>query len=357
MDIYVIDTDFNLVSILDVFESFIWTDRYYECGDFEEYTRVNTDILSKVKMDYYLRNNESEHVMIVESIEINTDTEDGDTVKITGRSLESILDRRIVWPSVKISGNLQSCIKELLYENIISPDIDERKIENFIFSESNDPTIVSLTVEETEYNGDSLYKIISELCSSNGIGFKIILDENNCFVFSLYNGTDRSYDQSENPYVTFSPEFDNLINSNYIESKENYKNVTLVAGGRDSDSKLKTAVAGSVSGLNRRELYTEASDITQKQDDDTTLTDSEYENLLIQRGNETLQDYDVSKTFDGEFDASQLYTYNKDFFMGDIVQISNRYAIKAKARIIEFIQSQDTNGYSMYPTFSIMEEE
>lgn len=348
------DTNFKMVSILDVFISFIWTDRYYEYGDFELYTRVSTDILSKIQSEYYLLNKESEHLMIVENIEIETDLEDGHTVKITGRSLESILDRRIVWSSTIISGNIQDCIKKLLNDSIISPSISERKIDNFIFDTSNNSKITNTIIEETEYNGDNLYEIISGLCSANDIGFKVVLNKSNQFVFSLYVGEDRSYEQTKNPYVTFSPEFDNLINSNYVESIQDYKNVTLVVGEKDDNDILKTASTGNVSGLSRRELYTEATDINQKQEDDTTLTDEEYKNLLIQRGNEALLEHKISVTFDGEFDATQMYTYNKDFFMGDVVQVANEYGIESKARIIEFIQSQDTNGYSMYPTFSIM---
>lgn len=348
------DTNFKMVSVLDVFISFIWTDRYYEYGDFELYTRVSTDILSKIQSEYYLLNKESEHLMIVENIEIETDLEDGHTVKITGRSLESILDRRIVWSSTIISGNIQDCIKKLLNDSIISPSISERKIDNFIFDTSNNSKITNTIIEETEYNGDNLYEIISGLCSANDIGFKVVLNKSNQFVFSLYVGEDRSYEQTKNPYVTFSPEFDNLINSNYVESIQDYKNVTLVAGEKDDNDIPKTASTGNVSGLSRRELYTEATDINQKQEDDTTLTDEEYKNLLIQRGNEALLEHKISVTFDGEFDATQMYTYNKDFFMGDVVQVANEYGIESKARIIEFIQSQDTNGYSMYPTFSIM---
>ena len=348
------DTNFKMVSVLDVFISFIWTDRYYEYGDFELYTRVSTDILSKIQSEYYLLNKESEHLMIVENIEIETDLEDGHTVKITGRSLESILNRRIVWSSTIISGNIQDCIKKLLNDSIISPSISERKIDNFIFDTSNNSKITNTIIEETEYNGDNLYEIISGLCSANDIGFKVVLNKSNQFVFSLYVGEDRSYEQTKNPYVTFSPEFDNLINSNYVESIQDYKNVTLVAGEKDDNDIPKTASTGNVSGLSRRELYTEATDINQKQEDDTTLTDEEYKNLLIQRGNEALLEHKISVTFDGEFDATQMYTYNKDFFMGDIVQVANEYGIESKARIIEFIQSQDTNGYSMYPTFSIM---
>lgn len=355
MEIYVMDTDFNMTNVLDVFKSFIWTDRYYGNGDFELFTKVGTDILNKLKIDYYLWNKDSGHVMIVENIEIDTDIDDGDTVKITGRSLESILDRRIVWPSATISGNLQACIKTLINDSIISPTISDRKIENFIFKEITDTAITSLTVEETEFNGDSIYDVVLSLCSTNGVGFQIIINGSNQFEFSLYIGADRSYDQTNNSYVTFSPEFDNLINSSYIESKQSYKNVTLVAGEKDENSNVKTASSGSASGLDRRELYTVASDISQKQEDDTTLSDEDYEKLLVQKGTENLQEYAISKVFDGEFDATQLYTYNEDFFMGDIVQISNEYGITKKARIIEFIQSQDADRCSMYPSFSIID--
>ena len=54
-------------------------------------------LLDYIKQDYYLQSKESEHVMIVEKIQITSDTEDGNHVTVTGRSLESILDRRIVW--------------------------------------------------------------------------------------------------------------------------------------------------------------------------------------------------------------------------------------------------------------------
>ncbi len=355
MEIYVMNDKFDMICVLDTFISFIWTDRYCGYGDFELYTKAGSGILESVKNGYYLFNRDSEHVMVVESIELETDIEEGDNVKITGRSLESILDRRIVWPSAVISGNLQDCIKKLINDSFISPSIAERRIENFIFRDSSDKNVTRLTVEETEYNGDSIYDVIAGLCQGNGIGFKITFDDSLRFVFSLYAGADRSYSQSENPYVTFSPEFDNLINSNYIESKQEYKNVVLVAGEKDESSKAVTAPAGSASGLERREMYIEASDISHKRDEGPDLNDAEYKKLLVQRGLETLNEYGIAKAFDGEFDASQLYTYNEDFFMGDIVQVSNKYGITAKARITEFIHSQDTSGLSVYPAFSILE--
>lgn len=193
------------------------------------YEAMREGLLDYIKQDYYLQSKESEHVMIVEKIQITSDTEDGNHVTVTGRSLESILDRRIVWGQKLLSGNLQNGIKTLLNENVISPSDSNRKIPNFIFKESTDPAITKLKLE-AQYTGDNLYDVIQKICEEQGIGFKITLNDEKQFVFELYAGSDRSYDQTENPYVIFSPKFENIINSNYIESKASLKTVTLVGG-------------------------------------------------------------------------------------------------------------------------------
>ena len=256
MDVTVLNTNLDAVSIVDVYESFIWTDRYYEYGDFELFTSMTETILSYIRQDYYLQNRESEHVMIIEKIRIASDSENGNHITVTGRSLESILDRRIVWGQKTITGNLQNGIRTLLNENVISPADSTRRISNFIFEASTDPAITSLKID-AQYTGDNLYDVINKICSERSIGFKVTLNNNKQFVFKLYAGTDRSYDQSANPYVVFSPKFENIINSNYVESKSALKTVTLVGGEGEGSARKYTTVGGG-SGLNRRELFTDA---------------------------------------------------------------------------------------------------
>lgn len=84
MDITVLNTNLDAISIVDVYESFIWTDRYYEYGDFELFTSMTDTILSYIKQDYYLQNRESEHVMIIEMIRIGSDSENGNHITVTG---------------------------------------------------------------------------------------------------------------------------------------------------------------------------------------------------------------------------------------------------------------------------------
>ncbi len=354
MEIYVLNTNFESVAVVDEFESLIWTDRYDEAGDFELFMSMDKRLLSYLKQDYYLWSAESEHMMIIEQINITSDLEEGNKLIVTGRSLESILNRRIVWGQKVLTGLLQEAIETLLNECIISPTIAERKIDNFIFVQNNDPRITALTID-TQYTGDNLYEVIQTQCTKHNIGFKIVLNDNNQFVFSLYSGEDRSYEQTENPYVIFSPDFENIINSNYLESNQVYKNVTLVAGEGEGAAR-KTRVVGSASGLSRRELFTDARDVSSDAGDGWTLTDAEYNEQLDQRGTDSLTEYAAITSFEGEVEATRMFKYGVDFFIGDIVQIANEYGHEGRAYISEFVMAQSENGTSMYPTFKTIQE-
>lgn len=351
MNLIVLDSNLDAISIEDSYKSLIWTDRYAQCGDFELYTPMRDDILNRIKRDYYLQNPDSDHVMIIENIFIESDVEEGNHLTLSGRSLESILDRRIIWGLKTISGNLQDGIETLLNECIINPTDVDRKIENFVFESSDDPTITELTIE-AQFTGDNLYDIISTICTERHIGFKVTLNYHKQFVFKLYSGEDRSYDQTINPYVIFSPEFENLANSNYLETGSSLKNVTLI-GGEGEGTARKYASTGSGIGLNRREMFTDASDISS----DEVPAGSTYNSLLQQRGNESLVENSVIVSFEGEAEMTTMYKYGEDFFIGDIVQIANEYGHEGKARVIELVMSEDESGTSAYPTFETITEE
>ena len=369
MDILVLNTEFEKIGIIDTYISMIWTDRYDEYGDFEIVLPIDTSVLTMIKEDYYLMIDKSEHVMIIEDLYITTDVEDGKRLKVTGCSLEKLLERRIVWnktifkrtyasdtDTVGTIPSLQNGVKKLLDENIISPEIAARRISNFIFEESTNTTITSLTLE-AEYRGENLYEIISSLCKKNKIGFKIVLNSSNQLVFELYKGSNRTYDQLENPYIVFSPSNDNLLNSKYCKTKSSFKNVTLVAGEEpeNENEQQTTIVIGNEIGLNRREIFTNASDVSTK-DGDTALTDEQYRANLKQRGIDTLIDNIEVEAFDGELETTIIYQYGEDFFMGDIVQLEDEYGHEGQAYISEFIISQDASGISMYPTFISLQE-
>lgn len=353
MEVLILDTQLVSTGIVDTFESLIWTDRYCGFGDFELYTVVSDDMMNLLQTDRYLWFKDSEYVMIIEDVRITSDVENGNRLTVSGRSLESILERRIVWAQTILSGNFQNGIKKLLDENIISPTDTTRQISNFIFEESVDTTITSLTVD-CQFYGDNLYDTIYSLCESNNVGFKITLNDNDQFVFKLYYGADRSYDQIVNPYVVFSPNFDNLRNTNYLESTTSLKTVSLVAGeGEGYAQKTTTAVSpdGAGEGLTRREMYTDASSVSSTTESGT-LSNAKYLAQLEQKGNEDLAANVETISFDGQIESTNMYVYGQDYFMGDIVQMQNEYGIEAKVRVVELIRSQSVDSIELYPTFT-----
>lgn len=357
MDLTVLNQNFEQVAVLDSLISVIWTDRYNGYGDFEIYTPVSFETLQYLSQrGYYLRQKGSEHVMIIESVEIATDVEDGTKLIVTGRSLESILERRVVWDQTIIDGNLQNGVQGLLNDAIISPTDSNRQISNFVFQASTDTAVTDLTCS-IQFTGDTLLDAITAICTEAKLGWKIILNDSNQFVFSLYSGVDRSYAQTTNPYVVFSPGYENFVNGNYLENDLERRTVALVAGEDQAQNRKKQTVyledGSDKSGLARRELFVDARDISYRKEDGTDMTDTEYNALLQARGKEKLAECITNKSFEGEVDFQSMYVYGTDFYLGDVVQIVNEFSIEARARIAEIVYSEDEDSVKTVPTFTI----
>ena len=55
--------------------------------------------------------------------------------------------------------------------------------------------------------------------------------------------------------------------------------------------------------------------------------------------------------------ATRQYVYQKDFNIGDIVQVANEFDITGTVYISEVVMSQDANEISITPTFTSTEDE
>lgn len=351
------NTSFERIFVLDSFKSLIWTDRYWEAGDFDIVCAPKPDILAAIPNIKYARINESYwHLMILETFAIESNIEDGVQLVLKGRSLESFLTRRVVSEPTTITGNLQTGILGLITDHCtLATDTDRRFL---IMSNdlSTDPAVTALTAD-TQFVGN-LYDIVVNLCVAAGCGWRIYpIMQTGTIKFNLYMGKDRSYEQATNPYVIFSPTFDNLLNGSYIESSMLQKSHCYVAGEQGVENLRKVlevpAPGTEPVNLERREMYFEAS--ISRNVEGGELTELEYEAQLAGKGLEELAKNVYVKSFDGEVDTS-MYNFGDEYSMGDILQIMDGYGHTTKARVTEMIYSQDANGIKMYPTFTNMEE-
>ena len=352
MDFFVLNQEYKKIAVIDQFESILWVDRYDKPGEFEIYTLVTNDMLEYPVVNNYIQIPDSDKTMIIEDVKIESNIETGNNIRITGRSLESILDRRYILGTIDVTGSLQDSIKSIINANIISPEDTDRAISNFVFQESEDSEITSLTYEN-QFSGISVLEAIEEMCQSKDIGFKILLNDANQFVMSLYKGTDRSYNQDTLPYVVFKPSFDNVISSNYSETNSDAKNFCYVHGQyvENSETVDVTRTSGSGTGLLRKEHYTDSS-IT-KEDD---MTVQEFYDKLDQDAASILTDYKVKKEFTGEYETSRMFKYNEDFFLGDVCQVANEYGMESTSRVTEYMWSISESGIEHYPTFTAIDQ-
>lgn len=359
MEIKVLDQNFDIIGLIESADSFYWVDRFNKPGEFEIYTEISRDLIALLQEDNYLQIPDSDKTMIIESIRLKPDVELGNKLVSRGRSLESLLDRRIVWTQTLIdSMNLETGIFQFLDDAFITGVSDTNRIvDNFVLTASGDTAItgIDLTIQ---LDADNCLELVNILTKSNNVGWKILLNSNLEFEFELYSGTDRSFDQSTNPHVVFSPQFDNLINSDYVRSKRPYKNAALWVGDESETSALVRGVmffpgATNVVGINRREVYLDQSNYSRFVQGTTDPIDAlEYTSQMQQTAKQTLQhDYDIYSAFDGVADTTVQYVYGQDFFLGDVVQIENEYGMTAKSRVTEMTFSEDESGIHNYPTF------
>lgn len=353
MNIYVLNQSFEIIAIIDEYESIIWTTRYFTYGDFELYLSAENDLMDLLQIGNYLVRDKDvngaiyQNVMIIRNVEITTDAEDGDHLIVTGYDLKSILNRRIIPEQTNLYGNVDALLQNLVYTEIINPSIAARQISNFTAGVNKIQTVYTMRQQIT---GENLGEIMAKICTAYGYGYNVYIDNGN-FVFYVYEGADRSYNQNVNPYVVFSDNYGNLLSSDYVINNDNFANVAVVAGEGEGLDRKKVTV-GDASGLERYEVWIDSRNTSS---DDGTISEDEYLELLAQEGVESLSEMETTTTFSGEIDDSTNYTINVDYFLGDIVQIENDYGIQATTRIIEIIESEDDTGSSVIPTFAEME--
>ena len=338
----VLNKTFTRLAEIDDYISFIWTTRYYTSGDFELCADISrADFL---KVGYYIQRRNDDHLGIIETIKYQMTDEHQEMIIASGRLLPSLLARRVISTQVQLNGRVTECIKTLINENAISPVNAGRAIPGLTFTN----LATNTATMDAQYTGENLLATISSICETYGIGFDCTLNNNNGFDFVLYNGVDRSYNQSVNPYVIFSDKYDNLLSSEYDENYSEYVTDVLVGGeGEGINRTMIWAAKNTQSGLNRYEMFLDAQSAVTN---DKIITQATYGKQLEGLGLEQVTEYTTAFSGEVDFTGVELGT---DINVGDICTIENeRWQMFINSRLVEAIESIDESGaYSAVPTF------
>ena len=360
MILTILNKDREPVGDIDDAISVIWDKHYREEGYVEIYAAVTLRTVELLREGYYITRADDPCVARIYSIYTNTNEEGVDVIVASAKFAHGLLKQRLVWNRTRIYGNVEQVVRSLIIDNCMSPTdaqgnaMRERIIEELEMADAHG---LADRMNATQVSYKNLLEYVLEICATFHYGVRAIMKAGEKQIaIDIYEGTDRSYRQTAQPYVVFSQEHENLLGFSYKYDTSTTANVALV-GGEGEGAERVLASVGTASGLDRFEVFVDAKDISSTIEgtdggEGTTYTREEYEAMLEERG--LLSMAPASESFDASVDLSRSYEYRKDFDVGDIVTIHDlRTGAYVNVRLMSVLESEDSSGYTLTPTFEV----
>ena len=350
----------SLEAVCDSFSSLLWDIEYYKCGTFEVYIATSSRNIEIFQTGRIVgRDDDKEHFGLIESVELETDSEDGDYLIIKGRFLMCLLERRIIYPTLNFTKMttygmiIQKAVENnvLVSGNRLIPGLKLGEIQGTCWSKTT----------KLQVSYDNLMEWVYTICEKIGGTANIRLSKTNNehyeMIFELSQGADRSILQEVNPHIIFSDRYNNLLSFTYFTDTSVKKNYAYVLGKGEGKKRKRTIYFEGTepSSLDRYEVYVDAKDISDEEqvDNETKpISETEYEELLKEKGKQSLVPITMKSESQIAVQSTQ-FQYGVDYFVGDFVTVEHhKFGIRQnKIQLVGMIESFDRNGRNLTPTF------
>lgn len=382
MEIFILNALLQEIDVVDEdqYDSFIWTERYAERGDFQIVAPSSQSMKYRFAKDTMLMIRESKRIMRVHELTETVDEEKGAVLTVKGYELVWILEQRV--STVKeVDGNLRSVtywngwkpielINDLVWRPCVLGSGWELMLGDAIPVlndwHANPASLYPVSnIPEPEPGGiiweqkiASVYSAVTDVCKAYDLGFRLYKDPNAAkLYFEGYNGVDRTTAQSVYPPVVFSSDMDSLENTTEYEENIDHFNVVFVSylyknpveGGYPEELTASVVVsdpqlAFSSGGFDQK---TKSITISQLPED---IDPGDPWDYLTQIANEELTRSRPTDIIDGEVSQESIYKYEQDYNLGDIIEIRGSNGGGAYMRVTEFIFKYDASGKAAYPS-------
>ena len=201
--------------------------------------------------------------------------------------------------------------------------------------------------------GDNVSEKLYEIGNTKEISHRIRYDFlTNDLAFEVWQGVDRRDSQEENSWAIFSNSFYNIRNAVYNRNSSSYKNFAYVAGAGEGSDRIIITVDARLPGEERKEIWVDARDLQQKDEDGNEIPLETYKQQLDQRGREKLAEYRMVETINSGVDYQANLVYKKDFDLGDYcTYINTEVNIATDKRITEVMETYEGAATELAVTF------
>lgn len=367
---------------VDEFVSAIWTERYTSAGEMQLVMRPTPEWISALAPGTFVGLVGSKDVMIVETHSI----ENG-LLTIAGRDLLTFLDERMVWFRNPDSSSEDLIVDysatdtpghflaDVVNKMVIAPAAIPTTALNLDWANDKIPGLVlgavdlSGTAQRLTIPIGPLYSGLQGLADQFGVGIALYLDSASPITgyvlkFTTYQGRDLTSDQTVNPLVRLSPDLDTLSDVKEINSISGYKNVAYVYYNGSITTHYADPTAPIPEGFARRVMVVDPEGepvghkFTVQAGINTysgyTVDASDIAAFRAQAAKDALANHNYIHAVDGQTSPISEYKYGTDYKMGDILELESFMGTLSKARVTEYVRSQDSNGERAYPTISVI---
>ena len=305
MEIYILDRDLNIVGVISTYDSILWTEKVHEPGNIKA-VFVFTEKMNKLLQRGYLlyKTDELQPAVITrKTLKLNKYGQQ--TITIQGYMVTRYFRQRIIWKKMIMKGTPEQLMRQMVQEQVIVPEDESRKIPLIELGELQN---FDMDEVEKQITYDNLQEALTDMSKTTELGYRLRLDyARKKLVFEVYRGTNRTQG-TEHPCI-FTRKFKNVFTQEYNEDEGNYKNVCLVGGpGEDADRVLVTV--GSGSGLDRYEMFYNASGYSED-----GITAAVLQDQLRQKGLEKMSAYYIAKAFEVKINKEKAMKFD----LGDYV--------------------------------------
>ena len=322
MELYLLDGKFNCVGMVTDAVKCRVTRRFFSPGDMV-FTPLSRDLPISGE---YVYDPAVGYCGVIEGFSYA----DGLT-EVYSRSLEALLDRRIIHGGGRFSGNVESAVRLAVTRNAI----DERNLAGLVLGDT-----IGLTDRgymETSWSVLSgwIYSVLRPC----GVSFSVTLDtERKVPVFSLVRYENRTRGQKNHPPVVFSESLGNVRDLSVEKDSAGFCNTAYVRG---ADNTCVKVTLSNTMAADSREKFVSAGDVCP----DYYESSYEYESALKRRGTESL--LKSPEILRGRGKVVSGGVIGRDFELGDLCDFECAGGVSFSANITSVTYTYENGDVSV----------